>query len=395
MLIVLILLGGFAAQQTQSQSQPPLTLAQILLGLQSKSSGMTLEEKNEFITKRVLELGVTFDLIPEFESELKNAGASGSLIEAIRQKSSKPISTPKPTPIQIPEPTPEQTPKPEQTPTPEIKNVSNPEPIMIAAAKPPAETIIKMDNSVYLKRGDELFDAGNYDQAINEYNEVVRLNPKNADIYIKLGLSHYYLGHSDLASENYLEAIKIKPSLASEIYLKCLFDTSQVPIMIENCNQAAKAYPGFGLIYYKRGTFYFSKGDYGRAIQDFTQAVRINPMFISAYIFRGFSYYRADNLDNSILDYTKVIELDPDNAGAYNNRGISYEKKGDISRAIADFTKVIELNPQNAFAYANRGDLYLKVKAFPQAIADYRKALEIDPNYEKAKTSLNKLLKNQ
>ena len=75
----------FSNQALYAQSKP-LTLAQVLTGLQSKSGGFTLSQKNTFITKEVQKKGVTFKLSPELERELRSAGASTSLIRAIRLK---------------------------------------------------------------------------------------------------------------------------------------------------------------------------------------------------------------------------------------------------------------------------------------------------------------------
>ncbi len=63
-----------------------LTLAQVLTGLQSKSGGFSLAEKNDFITKDIIARGVTFRVSSEIESELKRAGASPKLIAAARSK---------------------------------------------------------------------------------------------------------------------------------------------------------------------------------------------------------------------------------------------------------------------------------------------------------------------
>jgi hypothetical protein len=61
-----------------------LTLAAVLTGLQSKSGGLTLGQKNTYITQRVIERGVTFRISTEITNELRRAGASVALINAIR-----------------------------------------------------------------------------------------------------------------------------------------------------------------------------------------------------------------------------------------------------------------------------------------------------------------------
>ena len=62
-----------------------LTLAEILTGLQSKSSGASLATKNSFITQRVNQRGVTFSMSQEIRNELLRAGASVGLMTAIQR----------------------------------------------------------------------------------------------------------------------------------------------------------------------------------------------------------------------------------------------------------------------------------------------------------------------
>jgi tetratricopeptide (TPR) repeat protein len=60
---------------------------------------------------------------------------------------------------------------------------------------------------------------------------------------------------------------------------------------------------------------------------------------------RGNDYYRKGEYDRAIADYTKAIKLDPKHAFFYNNRGIAYGKKGDRKQAIADYRKALEIDP--------------------------------------------------
>jgi len=100
-IFVFILVTAFfqlGLQSTPAQSNP-LTLGKILTGLQAKSGGFSISEKNEFITKEVLKRGITFNLSGDIETELKLVGANSALINAIRVKSkttTRPVNNTKP-----------------------------------------------------------------------------------------------------------------------------------------------------------------------------------------------------------------------------------------------------------------------------------------------------------
>jgi tetratricopeptide (TPR) repeat protein len=103
------------------------------------------------------------------------------------------------------------------------------------------------------------------------------------------------------------------------------------------------------------GNAWFDKGDYDRAIAEYTKAIEIDPRFAVAYYNRGLAWGKKGDYDRAIAEYTKAIELDPEHADAYNNRGIAWVKKGEYDKAITDWTKAIELDPTDAVPYYNRG----------------------------------------
>jgi hypothetical protein len=92
-----VLALSFCLQITNAQ-EDPLSLVAVATALQSKSSGMTLAQKNAFLVKRIQERGVTFRLTAEIEKELRAAGATNLLISTIRSNSPG-VPTPTPTPV--------------------------------------------------------------------------------------------------------------------------------------------------------------------------------------------------------------------------------------------------------------------------------------------------------
>jgi len=102
---------------------------------------------------------------------------------------------------------------------------------------------------------------------------------------------------------------------------------------------------GLGKAYITRGSAYFSKGDYDRAIADFDMAIKLRPKEADAYIKRGFAYDRKDDYNHAIADFGMAITLRPKNASAYTMRADAYEKAGDKDRAIADFRRALEIDP--------------------------------------------------
>ncbi|HJX39585.1 MAG TPA: tetratricopeptide repeat protein [Anaerolineae bacterium] len=69
--------------------------------------------------------------------------------------------------------------------------------------------------SEYIVSGDELFDAGRYDEAIAEYQRALGLGPQNAEIYARLGQAYLQLESCDRAVPEFQQALALDPSLES------------------------------------------------------------------------------------------------------------------------------------------------------------------------------------
>jgi len=89
------------------------------------------------------------------------------------------------------------------------------------------------------------------------------------------------------------------------------------------------------------------EGALGIAIADCTRAIELDPKFTLAYIYRGSAWYYKGDYDKAIADDTTAIESgefsQKDLSIIYNNRGLAWDKKGVQDKAKADYAKAKEL----------------------------------------------------
>ena len=90
-------------------------------------------------------------------------------------------------------------------------------------------------------------------------------------------------------------------------------------------------------------------------------------------------FHRRGNYDRAIADYSESIRQNQSNAASYYGRGVAYKMKGNYELAIADFNDAIRLDPNQPLAYFNRGDCYQNKHAYPQALADFNAAIRLNP----------------
>ena len=192
-----------------------------------------------------------------------------------------------------------------------------------------------------------------FDNAITDLDEAIRLEPQAAAAYDDRGFAYAGKGDLDRAIADYNESIRLDPKVARP--------------------------------YNNRGYAYYGKHDLDRAIADFDEAIRLNPRYGLALRNRGFAYVGKREYDRAIADFGAALRLDPKDVAALNDRGSAYKEKGDIDRAIADFDAAVKIHPRLPVTYTNRCSAYDKKGDFDRAIADCSEAIRLGPS-EQAKS---------
>src|SRR5581483_3469020 len=70
----------------------------------------------------------------------------------------------------------------------------------------------------------------------------------------------------------------------------------------------------------RRGRELVARGDYARAIEQFTEALRFDPHDPILYNNRGYALAARKDYRQAIADFNEALQLDPRSAGACSNR---------------------------------------------------------------------------
>jgi tetratricopeptide (TPR) repeat protein len=172
-------------------------------------------------------------------------------------------------------------------------------------------------------------------------------------------------------------------------------------------------------LYRERGALYESKGDYDKAIVDYSEVIKTFlegrtdhwSELICDYFSRARAYRLRGDYDGAIADYSAMIELYPRLflapskvwvAAYYKIRGETYCDKGDYGKAIEDLTEAIRLDPRDVLSISRRGEIiHTEGTAFDPGEAEWKRrhALAIlaavyarSGNFDQARQYQRKLL---
>ena len=103
------------------------------------------------------------------------------------------------------------------------------------------------------------------------------MTPKDCLSLVGVGSAYESLGDFDDAIANFTQAIRLQPNDAriydARAHAYCAkgeFDKA-----IADCNEAIRIMPQFARAYFARATIYTRKGDEARAVEDFAQAKKL------------------------------------------------------------------------------------------------------------------------
>ncbi|HTR84589.1 MAG TPA: serine/threonine-protein kinase, partial [Reyranella sp.] len=204
----------------------------------------------------------------------------------------------------------------------------------------------------YYNRGFAYNNKGQFDKAIADFDEALKLKPDLALAYNNRGFSYNAKGDFDRAESDLERAIKLDPT-------------------------SAEAHNNLGLAF-------TNKGQYDRAIATFNEAIRLKPRLPPSLSNRGFAFYSKGEYDRAIEDFDQALRLWPDYVLAHYYRGLSLSAKGDYKDAISDFDATVRLKPDYVPGYYSRGLAHAAAHEYDAAIADFDQALRLKPDLQEA-----------
>jgi serine/threonine protein kinase/tetratricopeptide (TPR) repeat protein len=196
--------------------------------------------------------------------------------------------------------------------------------------------------------------TGDYQQAVDQYQKAIELDPTTDEAYVGLAKAYSRLNKLSDAERVYQQAITQKPnSLRAVEWL---------------------------------GIFYLQQAQYGKAAELFQKAIRLAPESYLDYSNLGASYVYLGNYPQAITALEQSLKLRP-TAGAYSNLGTAYYQSRRFADAARNYQEALKFDNKNSDLWGNLADAYLysgqkpkAVEAFKKQLALINNQLQVNPN---------------
>jgi tetratricopeptide (TPR) repeat protein len=191
--------------------------------------------------------------------------------------------------------------------------------------------------------------SGQFNEAVAQLGEAIRLNPRFASAYLYRGFFYYDRAFAERVRNAAGAGIPNPKDLEQAI--------ADYSIAIELGANDGNSYYERGVTYARlRDVCKMGGGNAGKAatydtlaLNDLDQAIAMQPKIALAYYERGLINAGRNKRTAAIGDYGEAIRLQPDHALAYYNRALMYmREKSERNKAIADLEMVLKISKDSS-----------------------------------------------
>ena len=271
----------------------------------------------------------------------------------------------------------------------------------------------------YYFRGDEKYEAEDYEGAIEDFTESIKLKPdlktylyrayakseledysgEKSDLWRVIELeptnwmAHYRLGRNLWLTDDYYGVLSshstyfdfngesdVYYDIWAKFYMSDAFynldfynkSLDYIDNVIEKSDYVSHIDNGFhGQFYELRGKNYLNLEKFELAKKDFEKATELNPEEALYLELMGDTYAKEKNYEKAIEFYNKALKLDPAKYSIYQYRAYAHEALEDYFPALLDMNEAIKHNPDYGLLYFKRGEYSLKMGDQDKACADW------------------------
>ena len=224
---------------------------------------------------------------------------------------------------------------------------------------------------------------GDYSKVIIDATEAIRLQPSQAAYNLR-GSAYYDKGDYDIAISDFDDALKLGPPSSTIFHNRgnAWRGKHDYAKAIADYDMAIKADPKAAFSIQNRGISKQALGDLDGALADINQAIRLDPSLPQPLINRTAIWRAKGDLDRAIADGSEAIRLakekppanimTPPNSvliSGYTHRALAYEAKGDYASAREDYKATLAIAASDAGSKANQATARVRLSLVTETTA--------------------------
>lgn len=239
------------------------------------------------------------------------------------------------------------------------------------------------------------------------YNEVIKIEPDNAEVYVNLAIAQGQNKNYDNAiatlntakskfpnNSQVIDAIKSINAQATDEKLELAANYFNNKDYQNAANEYLKIQPATSDTMLGAASAFQNLGDNDKAIQYYKEAFKLAPTNSDIAYYIAALYAEKEDISNAQTFAQKSIALNKNNKYAKElleslnaqissqnlERAIALFDEEKYNESLALLNQILSSNPKDAYALYYRGMIYDAQKKYNEAISDYKKAISYNPD---------------
>jgi len=271
----------------------------------------------------------------------------------------------------------------------------------------------------FYKTGLTFVEAGNYEDAIDQFTRALNLDPEYVKAYVDRAASYEAVGKPEMAADDLKRALTFEDG-DYELYYnsgRLYFELQRYNDGLDMINKSLALYTKSDIVYrllsrtqmalddlssaliaadkalsikdspenfFYHGQVVEKMKNYDQAETDYNNAITGNNRYTEAYLALAKLRLHTKKLTPAMETCNSLLSFAPGNKEALLTRSRIYAEFTEYPKAIDDISTVLFNNPDDKNLYLLRGNYYLEFTQHQNAINDFSKALLLDPGFSEA-----------
>lgn len=195
------------------------------------------------------------------------------------------------------------------------------------------------DAAEWIEQGNRLATDGLYSDAIQAYNQSLKLDPTNAKVFTYRGVALQHLGDNNGSMRDFDQALSLNPteSAAWQGKAASYIETGEYRLAVKSADKALEQPPGAD-----------DKRD-------------------NAYLLLGFALNRLEQYDDALSAFDNAIEINPKRLDLWQNKAYTLTKLGRFMEVLKCYEVMCQIDPDNAEIWSKKGEIHLALGQINEA----------------------------
>jgi tetratricopeptide (TPR) repeat protein/GGDEF domain-containing protein len=242
--------------------------------------------------------------------------------------------------------------------------------------------------------GDRLYERGKLEEAVEEFQRALTLDPNNVNVSNSLGVCYAQMGEFEQAVTEFARVTSLKPSdFMGQYNLACaLLSLGREDEAEQAFTRASKLEPKRAAPYFQLAKLCRKQNRLEEALNYLGQTVELKPHWAKAWRLFGECFLEQGKDAEAMNGFKKALKINGNEAAALSGLGILYGRvESNLEIALSLARRSVDLEPDSALFCRRLAELLWQNREPEEALAHCRRAAAIAPDDQQVRQLQKKI----